>query len=242
MSMKKDDFINNINDVINDVSLDELRDITSLICKDIPIGFRFKSLCRVYNKLGKLNLLSEELESEIKRILEDFEEVKNGNVVCKCYETEINYGLFVGEYDCVYFSSNELEGILDDMYNLICKLVYTKNYLKAIDLIDLMLDTTYTCEEIGDPTYSNDYDTVLDVFDTNISNLDGGLNFDFCTLLLYGVYAVIMSDYEDKYSKINKYYNLKHFDIRQCKDFGIEEIRNLEIVYNEWMKSIIKNN
>ena len=60
--------------------------------------------------------------------------------------------------------------MLNRMYDLIRKLIFSKNYMKALNIIDLMLYSDYACEEITNPEYSND-DKVIDTFDMNIDSI-----------------------------------------------------------------------
>lgn len=125
--------------------------------------------------------------------------------------------------------------ILNRAYNLSLRLVFTKNYKEVLKIVDLILDTEYICEEISDPEYS-DYEEVIDTFDTDIFSVKDNLDFYLDVLILYAVYAIIMSDEKDKFNKIDKYIKQKDIDIRKCKDLGIEEIPDFDKFYNEWLK------
>lgn len=98
-----------------------------------------------------------------------------------------------------------------------------------------MLYSDYSCEEISNPEYS-DYDEIIDIFEINISSLQANLNFDINTVILYAVYAIIMGNTEEKFEKVNNYINGKNIDIRDCKNLGIEEVPDLDKIYNKWLE------
>ncbi len=128
-----------------------------------------------------------------------------------------------------------MDSILNRMYDLIRKLIFSKDYMETLNIIDLMLYSDYTCEEISNPEYSDD-DEVIDTFDMDVDSLKENLDFDINTVILYAIYAIIMSDISDKFKKIDGYIKDKHIDIRDCQNLGIEEVPNLDAIYDEWLK------
>ena len=97
-----------------------------------------------------------------------------------------------------------MDSILNRKYDLIRKLIFSKDYMETLNIIDLMLFSNYTCEEISNPEYSDD-DEVIDTFDMDIDSLKENLDFDINTVILYAVYAIIKSDTSDKFKKIDGY-------------------------------------
>ena len=125
--------------------------------------------------------------------------------------------------------------LLNRMYELIHKLIFSKNYKDTLNIVDLLLYSDYTCEEISDPEYS-DSDEVIDTFDMDIFALQDNLDFYINTVILYAIYAIIMGDIEEKYKKIDSYINDRNIDIRECQNLGIEEVSNLDKIYDDWLK------
>ena len=128
-----------------------------------------------------------------------------------------------------------MDSILNRKYDLIRKLIFSKDYMETLNIIDLMLYSNYTWEEISNPEYSDD-DEVIDTFDMDIDSLKEKLDFDINTVILYAVYAIIKSDTSDKFKKIDGYIKNKHINIRDCQNLGIEEAPNLDAIYDEWLK------
>lgn len=234
--MNRKVFLNKIDENIEDATIDELKSIIVEISKDIPEGFYFKTLCRIKNLMNNDIVLIDELGEKIKNIYIDFKKVQDGEIVFKCYELDTGTYSPVGEiFDYCYYPTNEMNNLLNRMYNLICKLIFSKNYKEALNIIDLMLYSDYSCEEIPNPVYSDD-DEVIDIFDMDIDSIKENLGFDINIVVLYAVYAILMIDMEDKFEKIDYYTKGKYIDIRDCQNLGIEKISNFDIIYDEWLK------
>ena len=234
--MNKDDFIKEISKNIDGASMAELKAIVMEICQDIPMRNYYKTLCRIRNIENNDKILIDDINEEVDEVCNDFKKVQNGEIVFKCYAVETgHYSAFGEDYDYYYYPTNEMDSILNRMYDLIRKLVFSKAYMESLKIIDLMLYSDYTCEEISNPEYSDD-DDVIDTFDMNINSLKENLDFDINTVILYAIYAVIMSNTSDKFEKIDCYIKNKHIDIRDCQNLGIEEVPDIDLVYNDWIK------
>ena len=234
--MNENDFVKEINKNIDGASINELKTIVMEICKDIPERNYYKTLCRIKNIKNKDKNLLDDIKEELDEVCNDFKKVQDGEIVFKCYAVETGYYSAFGEdYDYHYYPTNEMDRMLNRMYDLIRKLIFSKNYMKALNIIDLMLYSDYTCEEITNPEYSND-DKVIDTFDMDIDSIKENLDFDTNIIILYAIYAIIMSDISDKFKKIDGYIKNKHIDIRDCQNLGIEEVSDLDAIYDEWLK------
>ena len=234
--MNENDFIKEINKNIDGTSMNELRAIVMEICKDIPIRNYYKTLCRIKNIKNNDKILVDDIKEELDEMCKDFKKVQDGEIVFKCYAVETgNYSAFGEDYDYHYYPTNEMDSILNRMYDLICKLIFSKDYMETLNIIDLMLYSDYTCEEISNPEYSDD-DEVIDTFDMDIDSLKENLDFDINNVMLYATYAIIMSNTSDKFQKIDGYIKDKRIDIRNCQNLGIEEVPDLDKIYDEWIK------
>lgn len=234
--MNKDEFLKEVNNNINNMSLEDLKIVVMEMSKDIPSEYYYKILCRIRNLKNDLNISSNDIEKEIAEIYSDFKKVQDGDIVFRCYAIETGYySAFGEEYDYIYYPTNEMDELLNRLYDSIPKLIFSKNYKEALKIIDLMLYSDYYCEETSNPEYG-DPNEVIDTFDMDLSSLEENLDFNIDTVLLYAIYAVIMGDIEDKFKKIDCYIKGKNIDIRDCKNLGIEEIPNLDKFYEEWLK------
>lgn len=233
--MNETDFIKKINQNIDNASTDMLKTIIIEICKDIPKKNYYKTLCRIKNIEDNDKILIDDIKKEIEELYKDFKKVQDGNIIFRCYAVETGYYSAFGEnYDYHYYPTREMDEILNRMYDLIRRLIFSKDYIETLNIINLMLYTDYTCEEISNPEYS-DNNEVIDTFDMDINALKKNLDFDINTVILYAVYAIIMSDTKDKLKKIDSYVKDQHIDIRDCKNLGIEEVHDLDKIYNEWL-------
>jgi hypothetical protein len=234
--MNKNKFLKEVNKNIKDISLDESKAIIIEICKDISENNYYKVLYRIKNIENNPNILSDNIKKEVNEIYNDFKKVQSGDIVFKCYSVETGYySAFGEEYDYHYYPTNEMNELLNRMYELIHKLIFSKNYKDTLNIVDLLLYSDYTCEEISDPEYS-DSDEVIDTFDMDIFALQDNLDFYINTVILYAIYAIIMGDIEEKYKKIDSYINDRNIDIRECQNLGIEEVSNLDKIYDDWLK------
>ena len=234
--MYENDFIKERNKNIDDTTINELRAIVVEICKDIPKRNYYKTLCRIKNIKNNDKILVDDIKEELDEMRKDFKRIQDGEIVFKCYAVETGYYSAFGEnFDYCYYPTNEMDSILNRMYDFVRKLVFSKDYMEALNIIDLMLYSDYTCEEISNPEYSDDVE-VIDSFDMDINSLKENLDFDIDIVILYAVYAIIMSGISDKFEKIDSYIKDKHIDIRDCQNLGIEEVPDLDEIYNEWLK------
>lgn len=234
--MEKEEFLKEINNNIKNISLEESKNIIIEICKDMSEEYYYKVLCKIKNIKNTLEEPFTTIQNDIDKVYDDFKKVKEGDVVFRCYAINTGYySPFGDDYDYYFYPTYEMNKILNRAYNLSLRLVFTKNYKEVLKIVDLILDTEYICEEISDPEYS-DYEEVIDTFDTDIFSVKDNLDFYLDVLILYAVYAIIMSDEKDKFNKIDKYIKQKDIDIRKCKDLGIEEIPDFDKFYNEWLK------
>lgn len=233
--MNKDEFLKEIKQNIENMSLDESRKIIVEICKDITEENYYKTLYKIKNVNDSLNISFEEIKDDIDKIYNELMKIQNGEIVSKCYEIKTGYySMFDDDSDYYFYLTKEMNDVLNKLYNLILKLIFSKNYEYVLKIIDLMLYSNYICEEISNPEYC-DYDEVIDTFDIDIFSLKNQLDFDLDNVILYGVYACIMNDEKDKFEKIDKYLNNREIDIRKCQNLGIEKIPNIEKIYSDWL-------
>ena len=132
--------------------------------------------------------------------------------------------------------------MLDKTYEFGKTLIYHKEYAKAIEMFDLILFTNYSCEEVGNPEYDDSGD-MHDTFKVDITDLKDSLDFDLDYACLYGIYAVLASNYPNKCQKVYKYLKkCSHHNLEDALDLGIETITNIEKFKNEYQTYLNKNN
>lgn len=235
-AMNKEEFLREVNNNIKNLSLVETKNIIEEICKDMSEGYYYKTLCKIKNIENNLNMSFEKAKIDIDEIYNDFKNIQSGEIVFRCYAVQTgNYSAFGEEFDYYFYPTNEMDELLDRTYNTSVKLIFLKNYEVALKMIDLILYSNYICEEISDPEYSED-DEVIDTFDTDIFSVKNNLTFDLDNIILYAIYAIIMSNVKDKFKIMDKYLNNTNIDIRKCQNLGIEEIPKLDELYNDWLK------
>lgn len=138
--MNKNKFLKEVNKNIKDISLDESKAIIIEICKDISENNYYKVLYRIKNIENNPNILSDNIKKEVNEIYNDFKKVQSGDIVFKCYSVETGYySAFGEEYDYHYYPTNEMNELLNRMYELIHKLIFSKNYKDTLNIVDLLL-------------------------------------------------------------------------------------------------------
>lgn len=230
--MNKDSFKNKINSFLKDK--ENNKEIISTLIDSIPSNYFEKIVCILENKFEALhNGIDEELERKIDF---DFQKIKDGEVVFKCYGVEDGtYSFYDANMDYRYYPTEEMDEILDYTFKYTLSLVYTKNYKRALKYIDLILYTDYLCEEITNPMYS-DYEEVIDTFEMNFSDVCEELSFTKEYLYLTITYCVLLEYNEDKFDELYKYLKDESINISDCVGIGIENILNIQDLSIEWEK------
>lgn len=230
--MNRDSFQSKIRTLSKDK--EKNNEIVSTLMDYIPSNCFEKIVCILEDKFETLhNGIDEKLE---KKIDSDFQEIKEGEVVFKCYGVEDKaYSFYDANMDYRYYPTGEMDEILDCTFEYALSLVYTKNYKRALKYLDLILYTDYLCEEISDPMYS-DYDEVIDTFEMSFSDVCEELSFTKEYFYLTITYCVLLEYNEDKFDELYKYLKDKSINISDCVGIGIEDIPNIKDLCNEWEK------
>lgn len=235
--MNKKEFTEQLNKSLDNVSLENAKKIINEIGDKLPSNLYDVTLCIINNINGNLSLSDEEIDNKINYIKDMFKEIEEGNICSRCYSYEDGYyGCYGENYDYHYYPTKEMDNILNETYEFGKKLVYYKKYSKAIEMFDLILYSKYTCEEVGNPEY-DDSDEVYDYFDVDLETVKHNLDFDIDYVYLYAIYAVLAGNYADKNEKIYKYLKENnHVMIEGALCLGIEEIKELDKFYSDWIK------
>lgn len=234
--MKREEFIKQIEKNIEDMSLENAKQVIIQLGSKIPSSLFETMMCIIKNLNGNI----EEYDIDILKseIYSDFKEIENGNIYFKCYSYGTGtYSYYDEDLAYSYFPTAELNKILNKTYDFIVKAVLHKKYADAIEIFDLFLYTDYSCDEVGNPDYDNS-DEVYDTFERSIDDVKESLDFDFNKLLLYAIYSVIIGNYSNKKEKIYEYTKHGKINIENVKTIGIEEIKNFDKFYQEWLEFI----
>lgn len=236
-------YLEELNDLINEISLIESKEIIRRIALEIPEDKREKVICMIENMQGELAADEEFLEQSMESLKEDFEDIKEGDICFQCYSEESGeYGAFGDIYDYYYYSTKEMDGVLAVAYDFAKELIFYKEYGKAIQILDLILFTNYSCEERGNPEYQ-DTDEVFDTFEIDITEVENCIPFSIEELCRYGIYAVLKSTIPDPCSKIYQYLEFcTHTKIKDTLAMGIEPVNDIEDFYQKWQKYLEKKN
>lgn len=234
--MDKKAFINRINNIVKNLSVNETRMIIEELLDFIPHRLYEKCICKIENELGLNSVNILQLEQEIKEVRDYFKKINSSEICFRCYSYNTgNYG-FYGEEDYEYYTTPEMAKSLDIAYNLGRKLVYYKEYAKAIEVFDLILYSEYCVEEVGNPEY-DDTEDVYDTFYIDLSSAKTALDFDYDYVCLFCIYAVLMGNYKNQNEKIYNYLKqCSHSDLEKALNLGIEKIKLTESFYKRWNK------
>ena len=231
--MKKNLDKNEIKEIINSISLTKYEEIISILIDEIPKSSYEKVICKIKNINGMLKVDKSLKDTEI-YIKNAFKKIEKGNICFGCYSyPNGSYSYYEEDYDIYYYSNKEISEILDKAFEFGKSLIYHKKYIKAIEIFEMILYSKYWCEEIENPEYANNTE-VIDIFETDIENLNGSLDFDLDMVRLYVVYGLLASN---KYNNCQKIYDyLKYNPLKSSFNLGIEKIKNLNIFLNEWIQ------
>lgn len=123
--------------------------------------------------------------------------------------------------------------ILDKTFEFGKSLIYHKEYHKAIEIFEKILNAKYFCEEVIGPDY-DDNGEVIDTFETDIENLNDSLNFDLNIVKLFIVYGLLVTKSYDNYQKIYDY--LSYYHLNDLLNLGIEEIKDIDLFLKKWIQ------
>lgn len=218
-------------------------EIISILVDELPYTSYERLLCKIKNKNGTLKPNKEKFDKIQEEIQEGYKQIDSGEICFNCYSySNDSYSYYEEDYDIYYYSNEEIDEVLDKTYEFGKTLIYHKEYAKAIEMFDLILFTNYSCEEVGNPEYDDSGD-VYATFEVDITNLKDSLDFDLDYACLYGIYAVLASNYPNKCKKIYTYLKrCRGFNLEDALDLGIEPITNIEKFKNEYQTYLNKNN
>lgn len=235
--MNKENFKIELNKELENLSINEIKDLINQLMSRLPSNYYEYIICKIKNFKGEKYKLDDDSLKEYDRILDDFKKIENGEICFKSYSYETGtYSYYDADVDYVYYPSCELKEILIDAYKLIEKLVLYKEYSKVITLFETIINTNYTCEEVGDPEY-DDSDEVYDTYEVDFNDIKNNLEIDLNQACIYAIYSLIMCNKSDKFEKIKNYTKIFHnIDIKNVLNIGIEKINNFDEFYNEFLK------
>jgi len=240
--MNKIEFKNELENNLKELDLNKTKKFIAKLGDIIPDYLYEKVICIAKDINGNLTLSIDEINKKMEIINNSFKEIEEGNVCFKSYSYEAGYGPFGSDYDYEYFNSSEINDIINNAYEFSKKLIYYKEYYRAIEVLELILYTNYSCEEVENPEYG-DVDSVLDTYDVDINTSKEALDFNLDYVYLYLIYATLASNRQDKCEKIYKYMSDNYYiKIDDSLNLGIEEIKNIDKFYDEFKKYLINKN
>ena len=240
--MDKEEFIKKVTNNLEDISLEKAKHIITKLCSKMPSELYDISSSIIEDVTGNTNISYEEITKKLEDLTSLYKQIEDGKICFKCYSYQSGYGPFGDDYDYEYLSSGKINSIINETYNFGKKLVYHKQYSKAIEVFDLILYSNYICEEVGNPEYDTT-DEVYDSFDIDIMSVKEVLDFDLDYVYLYAIYSILISNYPDKNNKIYKYLSdNNHVKIKDSLDLGIEQIKGFDKFKNEWIKFLENKN
>lgn len=232
--MNKEKFIKEVNTKLENITLNESKEIITNIIDKIPNDLYEKVLCIIDNVQGKIDI-SNITEQEIEEIINKIELIDNGELSFKSYSYETGeYYYYEEEYDYEYDDPDDINQILTSAYNLGVTLVNKKEYKLALKLFDSIIYTNYQCEEIGNPDY-DDSEEIYDIYDIDLSTVSDLLSFDLNNLYSYAIYTTYFINNENKYYKIYNYLkDCPKIKLEDSYNLGIEKMNNIEDFYKKF--------
>ncbi len=235
--MNEENFKKELSKELDNLSTVKIKNLINKLVDKLPTNYYEYLICKIKYLKGEKYNIDDNLLKEYNRILNDFKKVEDGEICFKSYSYETGtYSYYDSDVDYEYYPSRALEEILIDTYELIKKLVLYREYGKAITLFELIINTNYTCEEVGNPEY-DDSNEVYDTYEVSFALIKNNLGIDLNETCLYAIYSQIMNNKSDKFEKIWNYIKIcRSIDINEVLNIGIEEIENFDKFYSEWTK------
>ncbi len=225
---------NEIKQIIKQTPSDKLEDITNILIDEIPACHYEKVICKIKDITGTLKIDKELLKETEDYIKNAFKEIEEGNICFNCYSyPNGNYSYYDEDYDIYYYSNEEMDEILDKTFEFGKSLIYHKEYHKAIEIFEKILNAKYFCEEVIGPEYAESGE-VIDTFETDIENLNDSLDFDLNIVKLFIVYGFLVTKKYDNFQKIYDY--LSYYHLKDSLKLGIEEIKDIDLFLKKWIE------
>lgn len=225
---------NEIKQVINQTPSDKFEEITNILIDEIPVCHYEKIICKIKNINGTLKIDKKSQKETEDYITNAFKEIEEGNICFNCYSYQNgSYSYYSEDYDIHYYSNEEMDEILDKTFEFGKSLIYHKEYHKAIEIFEKILNAKYFCEEVIGPEYA-EHGEVIDSFETDIENLNDSLNFDLNIVKLFIVYGLLVTKIYDNYQKIYDY--LSYYHLNDSLKLGIEEIKDIDLFLKKWIQ------
>lgn len=240
--MNKENFLGMVNEKLNGMSLKEAKKVIYELSSKLEESKYEMALCIIDYIMGKQN--NNDLTGKIEEIKKIFTKALDEDICVMCYEEPNGYysGSFGEDYDLYFYPSNKLNDLLNETYLLGKSLIYNRQYEKAIEIFNLILDTDYVCEEISNPEYYDD-DSILNIFDSSIENIETKLSFNLDYVYLYCIYANLMLNKENKFEMIHNYLKKKEYlNIKNSLNLGIEKPKNMDRFYQEFKEYLQDKN
>ena len=223
-----------LNQSIKKIPQNKIDKLINVLIDEIPVCHYEKVICKIKDITGTLKIDKELLKETEDYIKNAFKEIEKGNICFNCYSSPNgSYSYYDEDYDIHYYSNKEMDEILDKTFEFGKVLIYHKEYHKAIEIFEKILNAKYFCEEVIGPEYA-EHGEVIDSFETDIENLNDSLNFDLNIVKLFIVYGLLVTKNYDNYQKIYDY--LSYYHLNDSLKLGIEEIKDIDLFLKKWIQ------
>ena len=223
-----------LNQAIKKIPQNKIDKLINVLIDEIPVCHYEKIICKIKDITGTLKIDKESLKETEDYIKKSFKEIEEGNICFNCYSSPNgSYSYYDEDYDIHYYSNEEMDKILDKTFEFGKSLIYHKEYHKAIEIFEKILNAKYFCEEVIGPEYA-EHGEVIDSFETEIENLNDSLNFDLNIVKLFIVYGFLVTKNYDNFQKIYDY--LSYYHLKDSLKLGIEEIKDIDLFLKKWIE------
>ncbi len=233
--MEKEQFIKEFNQELEGLNENELKEFINELVLNAKNSKYDYFLFKIKNFKNEENPLDEKTIKEYNNILKKFTKVENGEICLKSYSYWTGtYSYYDEDTEYVYYPSKELHLFLVNLGQLLEKLVLYKEYKKVIELFDRLYNTTFLCEEIGNPEYADNND-VIDSYDVEFQSVIDDLNIDTSKMCLLCIYSLIMTKDPNLYEKIFDYNRHFYIEFENLNTYGLTQIENYDEFYQGWL-------
>ncbi len=232
--MESKEFYRKINEYIKSLEKEEIINFVNNIIRKIPESKYEEILCIINS--NNLNIDKTEIEQNIKKYKEKFNEIEEKNLYFYAEQYE-DYSYGWDDWNTEYTDKDNLEAIIVGAVKYAVKLVNYKEYHYAKEMFDMILKTNYTAfdEEMGE------------TFELSLSELQeyGLISVNvpvLCSYIIYVTYQTSKNKVEDIYNYFKNNPDFRDVSIEDSFKLGSEQLTNIDDFFASWINFLSQVN
>ena len=234
--MRSNEFYDEFNKKIENMNLEQLKDIINNIIRKIPES-KYEEILNMFNNT-KNEIDDAQIKNKIQEYKDKFRQIDNGNLCFHAtgYEDDdYYYSPWGGDWIWEYSDEDKVGNIINEAALFAVDLTNKKEYEYAKELLDIILYTNYQAiDDDGGDTFD------ISLTESKENNLID-INIDF--LCLYAIYVTYQSsNNSSRAEKIYEYFKNENFESLSIEDsfkLGTEVLKDTENFWNQWISLLL---